>query len=255
VKIPDFISPISAWRVWQWDAGGLKSLNGERWVPGKPLRAGCKASESATLVGRARAAHLSHDVPEFNCTCGIYGSKSLDHLRKTQFWQYGSVHGEVRLWGKVVQHENGCRAEFAYPQTLYLSSDTMPVTLRETLARIRALQDYGCNLFIAQKSLLIPLWRTEAGFDAAGMDFLLSRGQEWYARQKQERTLSKGDRIAVLGRGVAVVKRLDHENIYAVLWNRSERRIQRKEIIWDENNMRWEATQSRASHASRDCYR
>lgn len=72
MKIPDFISPIIAWRVWQWDANGLRSLNGEAWMPGKPLRAGCKA----------HAVRVSHDAPLFNCTCGIYGSKTLDHLRR-----------------------------------------------------------------------------------------------------------------------------------------------------------------------------
>jgi hypothetical protein len=29
VKIPDYISPVVGYRVWQWNAAGLKSLNGE----------------------------------------------------------------------------------------------------------------------------------------------------------------------------------------------------------------------------------
>ena len=57
------------------------------------------------LVGRADAARYSHNAPEFKCTCGIYASKRLDHLRRTQFWQYGNIHGEVSLWGTTVEHE------------------------------------------------------------------------------------------------------------------------------------------------------
>ena len=65
----------------------------------------------------------------------------------------------------------------------------------------------------------------------------MSRGQGWYAQRKQERILKPGDRIAVLGRGVAVVKRVDNRHIYALLWNRSGLRIRRSEIVWVEQNI------------------
>ena len=32
MTVPDYISPIVGYRVWQWDATGLRSLNGENWV-------------------------------------------------------------------------------------------------------------------------------------------------------------------------------------------------------------------------------
>jgi hypothetical protein len=114
VKIPDFISPVLAWRVWQLDAAGLRSLNGEAWTPGRPLVAGCR------VAGAHRTARLPHDAPQMRCTCGVYGSKTLHHLRSTQYWLYGSVHGEVLIWGSVVEHEQGFRAQFAYPRTLHL---------------------------------------------------------------------------------------------------------------------------------------
>jgi len=231
VKIPDFISPVVAWRVWQWDTSGLKSLNGEAWLSQKPLQAGC----------RVHTARLSHDAPEFNCTCGIHASKSLAYLRRTQFWQYGSVHGEVSLWGSVVEHEQGFRAEFAYPKAFYLSSDILPVTLKEIEARMRCLTGYGCDISIAADGSAIPLWRKGSGFATDGLDFLMSRGQEWYARRKDECTLKAGGRIAVLGRGIAVVNRVDGEHVHAVLWNRGGLRIRRREIAWDTRNMRWEA--------------
>jgi hypothetical protein len=51
----------------------------------------------------------------------------------------------------------------------------------------------------------------------------------------------RGDRVAVLGRGIAVVEQADETEVHALLSNRSVLRIGRKEIVWDESNMRWEA--------------
>jgi hypothetical protein len=50
----------------------------------------------------------------------------------------------------------------------------------------------------------------------------------------------KGDRVAVLGRGIAVVEKVDGKEVHAALWNTNTVRIARKEIVWDEGNMRWE---------------
>ena len=47
--------------------------------------------------------------------------------------------------------------------------------------------------------------------------------------------------MAILGRGIAVVERVDSKQVHAVLWNRSVLRIRHKEIVWDEDNRRWEA--------------
>ena len=51
-----------------------------------------------------------------------------------------------------------------------------------------------------------------------------------------------GDRIAVLDRDIAVVKRLDDGHVHALLWNREILRLDCKGIIWVESNMRYEAT-------------
>ena len=62
MNIPDYISPIVGYRVWQWNATGLKSLNGEPWLPGRPLAAGCRAA-LGTIVGRAKPVHGAHESP------------------------------------------------------------------------------------------------------------------------------------------------------------------------------------------------
>lgn len=53
--------------------------------------------------------------------------------------------------------------------------------------------------------------------------------------------MKKGDRVAILGRGIAVVEQVGGKEVHAVLGNTSMLRIGRKEIVWDEGNMRWEA--------------
>jgi hypothetical protein len=50
----------------------------------------------------------------------------------------------------------------------------------------------------------------------------------------------RGDRVAILGRGIAVVEQADSKWIHAVVWNKCSLRIARKEIVWDDRNMRWE---------------
>ena len=125
MSAPDYISPVLAYRLRRWDVSGLKSLNGMPWVAGQPLAAQCRA----TLRRRA-VEGLAQSDPHANCRCGVYGSKRLDSLKSIRFWKSG-VRGEVLLWGTVVEHEHGWRAQFAYPKTLHLPCDTLPVTLAE----------------------------------------------------------------------------------------------------------------------------
>jgi hypothetical protein len=66
----------------------------------------------------------------------VYASKSLEHLRTTGYARYG-IHGEVNLWGTVVEHEQGWRAQFAYPKNLYLPLDILPFTLALERTRLR----------------------------------------------------------------------------------------------------------------------
>ena len=79
------------------------------------------------------------------------------------------------------------------------------------------------------------------GYDAAGLDLMVQRYKGWYALRRQERRIKRGDRVGVLGRGIAVVKQVDTDNVYVALWNNPVMRIGRKDIVWDDGNMRWEA--------------
>jgi polysaccharide pyruvyl transferase WcaK-like protein len=106
--------------------------------------------------------------------------------------------------------------------------------------RLGALAAYGTDIFIVGHGQSIPLCWKGSGFDAAGLDYLIGKRTQYYARRQRDRTLMRGDRVAVLGRGIAVVEHADSKWIFAAVWNKCELRIARKEIVWDERNMRWE---------------
>lgn len=240
MKIPDLISPIIGHRVWRLDAARLKSLNGEPWSPGKALTAGCRATSYATIVGRASAAHDAHDVPQLTCTCGVYAARSLEHLRSMGCPRY-AIRGEVYLWGTVVEHELGFRAQFAYPKSLVLPPELIPSGTKEMEARLGALAAYDIDIFMLGGGRKIPLCRKGSGFDAAGLDYLIRKSKQYYDRRRQERTLNKGDRVAVLGRGIAVVEHADDAEVHALLRNRIMVRMRRNDVAWNRQNMRWEA--------------
>lgn len=106
------IEPIHAWRTW--------SLEGSR--DGAEIRllpiAGDGRSWPARSPAAASCAHRrSHRPPSLHCTCGLHAMREPDPLRRTRA---PAVLGTVALWGRVVEHALGFRAEFGYPQRLRL---------------------------------------------------------------------------------------------------------------------------------------
>jgi hypothetical protein len=218
----------------------LKSLCGERWHPSQSLAARCRASAVVgTIVGRSETAD-DHDAPQANCTCGIYAVKTLHHFRSAGYERYG-IHGEVYLWGTVVEHELEWRAQFAYPKNLYVPPDTLPFTLAEIRPRLQALTLYGSDIFVLGNGETISLWGESSGFDPAGLDYLIEIGKEYYVRRLRDRTLNKGDRVAILDSGIAVVEHENDTEVHAMLRNRMMLKMRRKDIAWNRQNLRWEA--------------
>ena len=240
MRIPDLISPIIGYRVWQLDANRLRSLNGEQWSPGKALAARCRALSYGPIVGRAGAAHDPHKPPQIECTCGVYAARGLEHLRSMGCPKY-AIHGEVYLWGKVVEHELGWRAQFAYPKSLFLPPEFIPSGAKALEARLAALAAYDMDIFLnVGCGRIITLCRKGSGYDAAGLDYLIGATKQYYDRRLQERTLNKGDRVAVLGRGIAVVEHADDTEVHALLRSKIVLRMGRKDIVWNRQNLRWE---------------
>lgn len=226
MSAPDYVLPIVGHRVWQWGATGVKSLNGIGWPPGQPLAFECREQRC-------------HETPQANCTCGIYASKTLDHLRSLGYLE-NRIHGEVSLWGSVVEHEEGWRAQFAYPRNFTVPLSMVPLGMSRLGLWVTSLSAYGCDIFIFGDSGTVSLWRADSGVEADGFDMLTQRCNAWYARRAEERRLKRGDRVAVIGRGIAIVEHADNNHVQAVLGDRTVLRIERNEVFWCEQYARWE---------------
>jgi hypothetical protein len=217
----------------------LKSLNGEPWLPGRPFAAECRAAAQGKIIGCAKTVHGPHELPHLKCTCGVYAAKNREHLRQFGYAGRG-IHGEVYLWGHLVEHRLGWRAEFAYPKCLLLRPEEIPFTLAEIDARLKMLIAFGTDIFILGEHESIRFWKNVSGFDAEGLDYLIKARKEHYVRRLEERTLQKGDRVAVLGRGIAVVNQVDNRKVLAVLGSGLVLRIVRRHIVMNQQNRRWE---------------
>ena len=229
MNIPDFISPIVAYRAWHWDSVGLRSLNNELWFPGQPLAASCRRNQPSC-----------HQPPCLTCTCGVYAAKNFQHLRNIGYAESG-IHGETYLWGTVVEHTLGYRAQFAYPKSIVLPHGTIPFKLTEAESRLQTLMSYGVELLICKAKSTISLWSKESGFNAAAFDYLIGVHKRYYEDCLRERVLKQGDRVALLGKGIALVVQAGDCEICLALHKKIKLRVRRKDVVWNRQNMRWEA--------------
>lgn len=125
---PDELGTVTGWRAWRVtrrpEADGqvlLRSASYDyAWVPYEKARASCSRCESTN----PRDADCT---PGDHCSCGFYCARSLDHLRTMGYHRYESEYdgdvtivGRVANWGKVIPGSQGWRAEYAYPEMLYV---------------------------------------------------------------------------------------------------------------------------------------
>ena len=154
MNVPDYISPIVGHRIWHWDGIRLLSLNGEPWLPCQVLKASCKAGSRA---GKPLPED-GHKAPQMGCTCGVYATKEpltawphrLAQLRR-RGQANSQISGEVYLWGTIVEHRFGWRAQFAYPRSLTLLSDMIPCGTSESKEMLDALAAYGAEISIVDE--------------------------------------------------------------------------------------------------------
>jgi hypothetical protein len=117
---PPFVAePIEGWRVWQlgihprgYRPQLIPAGAGRGWWPAR------RALEARCYV--PREVPTRHFPPTVRCTCGVYASDSLTSFLKAGAPGRVSVIGQISLWGKVIEHEHGWRAQYAYPSRLRL---------------------------------------------------------------------------------------------------------------------------------------
>ena len=110
---PDYAEPLIGWRVWcvvETRVGLLLAsvIHDHVWPVGRETLARCEHS---------------HPAPDPECGCGIHAAREpaavLSYLRgRDELSTVARVLGRVQLWGRVVEHEDGWRAERAYPLDL-----------------------------------------------------------------------------------------------------------------------------------------
>ncbi len=122
-----------------------------------------------------------------------------------------------------------------------LPPDTLPFTLAEIQSRLQMLTAYRVDICVADIEEEHPALGYQFGIRRRRIGLLYREEQAVSRPTPTQRTLKKGDRVAILGRGMIVVERVDGERVRAVLWNRNMLKIRHKEIVWDEGNRRWEA--------------
>jgi len=99
------------------------------YVPREKIEAHCEQySTPGTLV--LRKDHSEQQAPHLTCMCGIYAYKEKPRLLREIRNIYSGlrlVYGEINLWGKVIEHEDGYRAQFGYPKRLWCTPAIEPL--------------------------------------------------------------------------------------------------------------------------------
>jgi hypothetical protein len=123
--------PIVGWRQWNFMYPHfLANLGNDTiYVPREKIEARCEQySTIGTLV--LRKDHSEEQAPHLTCMCGIYAYKEKPRLlREIRNSCSGLrlVYGEINLWGKVIEHEDGYRAQFGYPKRLWCTPAIEPL--------------------------------------------------------------------------------------------------------------------------------
>lgn len=125
IVIPDLTTCIIGWRGWRVTTSGneyrLQGLGRDAvWEPKKPVKAECKRDTFFSLL-HGEPGPEPHDCPGKDCSCGVWAFRSLDEFKKMgESYSSTAVVGQVFLWGRVLECENGYRAQFAVPKELWV---------------------------------------------------------------------------------------------------------------------------------------
>jgi hypothetical protein len=260
-NVPDtYVEPFVAYRAWNWTAEGITSLNGALWTPKVAFGATCHYaadlhSMRAAATGSVAAKFWkskSHQVPDPGCTCGMYAGINMQHLIDINYIRRG-IHGEVSLWGRLLRHTLGWRAQFAYPKFFIVPANMIPFNMTLAQERLAALIEFDVDIYLqpdkearaGQKR--IPLWVRDYGYSQQGISYLVEKRKKWYQEHPLTHTLAVGDRVAVFGGvdggGIGIVKELVGDDMFYMIFNPNViYRKPVKSVQWNDKNCRWETT-------------
>ena len=114
--------PILGFRAWRLVLGADGPRIGPTtprptWPPREAPAAECSGTHTRLYMVFDPTA-TPHRCPDEGCTCGWHAVRDASTLVRPG--GPAAVIGQVSLWGKVIEHARGFRAEFAYPARLRL---------------------------------------------------------------------------------------------------------------------------------------
>lgn len=132
MRIPDYAEVITGWRGWVLSpahnfgqllpvAMGSPTTN-DTWLPLQVSVARCVRTRGPASPSQDTCPHCQgslHEVPVLGCHCGLWAFKTRELLESHLAISADHAVGEVALWGKLIEHEHGYRARFAYPTKLW----------------------------------------------------------------------------------------------------------------------------------------
>jgi hypothetical protein len=134
-RASDFAEAIVGLRLWHFGRGEPElHSRGNRapWPAGRAQVAVCYLLPHRMDGGRWVELE-PHPAPRRRCRCGIYALKTpeavaeLRRAHRPRHWHPSPlatlVSGEVSLWGRLIEHEHGYRAEYAYPRRILVPHD------------------------------------------------------------------------------------------------------------------------------------
>ncbi len=134
--VPDYCEVLTGWRAWNISVDLEPAVlypissNTNAWKPLEAPAAECDNGEDSPDLTRCpECSALVHVAPMTGCACGYWSFKTKAHLEISGF-RSAKVFGQVSIWGKVIEHKDGYRSQFAYPSVLYADDVTATRLLR-----------------------------------------------------------------------------------------------------------------------------
>src|SRR5262249_40296284 len=80
-----------------------------------------------------------------------------------------AIFGEVYLWGTVVEHERGWRAQVAYPKNVLLTPQMIPTCEADADSFLSTLTLYGVDISLFVRKQAVPVWKKCSGYSKDGL--------------------------------------------------------------------------------------
>lgn len=117
--LPKEVYPILAWRAFKYYTPGyLGDVGGSHvYEPKRPWESSCRVNE---FRAQKDAPLVDHIAPGEECTCGFWAFKDKEQIVRQGYNGHGLI-GEVWLWGRVIECEDGYRSQYMYVNSLFVT--------------------------------------------------------------------------------------------------------------------------------------